>query len=479
MEYKNFESKIADQLYHAEMETDVDGLIHAIQNQGKKKRYPLFLYFTSAFILCLSFGTYFAFYNISENRELSIENFHLQVEHKTMEKKDLSENKMAITTAVNAIKNTGHDRKNEIITSGLENNLSTKNGNNSDIKIAKQSIHVEKKNSKSNEPKNINTYQEFAATEKNITHENETEKDIPITTETKEEIHQKKSVEKNTTTGASGILSLLPYNFEISELVSLDNNRIKTNRKIECPTFTKKARMMIGIMPEAGVFFPFRSLKQVNAEPNMIFDLRNTKEKTYEGLQAALYLQIQKEKSPFYLRGGLQYERISEKMFLSYEYIEKDTVQGIISMTVSQSGDTITVIYGDIVKETLVKGINNRVHYFHMFDIPVSFGYDFPYGNFNIGLELGVNLNLGMRPKGDLLTSPVNYTSIAETGAYKTHLGLSYIAGLNLSKDIGEKSKIYLSLRGKIRHNPFTTNEYQIQQRFTNLGLHLGYLWRF
>ncbi|MFM2393109.1 MAG: hypothetical protein RLZZ546_1091, partial [Bacteroidota bacterium] len=165
--------------------------------------------------------------------------------------------------------------------------------------------------------------------------------------------------------------------------------------------------------------------------------------------------------------------------FLSYEYVKKDTVQGIISMTVSQSGDTITVIYGDIVKETLYKGVNNRVHYFHMFDFPIAVGYDFPFGEWDLGLELGVNFNMGMRPKGEILNTPSSYVSISESGAYKTQIGLSYIAGLNLSKEIGARSKVYLSLRSRIIPTSFTNTNYDIQQKFTNVGLHLGYLWRF
>ena len=36
-------------------------------------------------------------------------------------------------------------------------------------------------------------------------------------------------------------------------------------------------------------------------------------------------------------------------MNLEYSYIKRDTTQGIISITVSQTGDTITTIYGDII----------------------------------------------------------------------------------------------------------------------------------
>ena len=59
-------------------------------------------------------------------------------------------------------------------------------------------------------------------------------------------------------------------------------------KKVECADFFVGKKIGFSIIPEIGVFYPFKTLKQY-IRPNDILSLRQENEKSLEGLSAALY----------------------------------------------------------------------------------------------------------------------------------------------------------------------------------------------
>jgi hypothetical protein len=249
----------------------------------------------------------------------------------------------------------------------------------------------------------------------------------------------------------------------------------KKKPKTGCPTFDRSDGLSFEIIPEIGYFRPLKRLSAPGTEPSDLLALRDRNESSLEGLQAALYGRMRFGSVPLYLQSGVYFTRQSERMKLDYSYTRLDTVQGIISITRSPSGDTITTIYGDIVRETTVSGQSIGHHYFSLLDIPISLGYEMEAGRFTIGVEAGLMFNIFLKSKGRLLDSPTSFQELSSNSPFKTGAGLSYFGSVNVSTRIGPGS---IQLAARYRHipNDFTIPGAQIAQGYSQAGLHLAYV---
>ncbi len=275
----------------------------------------------------------------------------------------------------------------------------------------------------------------------------------------------------------------LPLDFSLSALPKLQFQSVETTAptfemvpfKDDCPGFGKPSPFRIELIPEVGAFIPFKQLINRSGEPNEVYSLRDQNEKTLEGLQAGLYGRISHRDIPFYLQTGVLYSRISEKMDLAYSSVRSDTTQGVISVTVSQMGDTITTIYGDIVTETLVNGRTTRHHYHRLLDVPLLLGYQYRNRYFDLGIEAGALFNVFMRSSGFILDSPEDFIDLRDQSPFKSRLGISYTVGMNVSREVGVGS-LYLALRYRHTTDNYTVDHAEVQQSYRHVGLNIGYI---
>ena len=273
--------------------------------------------------------------------------------------------------------------------------------------------------------------------------------------------------------------NIAPMSHALKGIYSGKYGKIKSGN-IVCPTFNKKGKFFFELIPELGYFRPIKKLEQTGNEPDNIFALRSNNETTLEGLNAGLYLRMGKEKLPFFFQVGASVSRMTEKMPLDYSYIKRDTTRGIISITQSQSGDTLTVIFGDIVQETKISGKKTNHHHFTLIDFPVSAGYEKRFGQWAAGIEGGVVLNMSLKASGQILASDTSFTAIdAPIQAYRSRLGMSYFGGLYVSRDFYEAGRFFVSLRGRYIPGTFSGDQNKIRQSYHFLGLNLGYIYSF
>ncbi|MBK9257639.1 MAG: hypothetical protein IPM42_19440 [Saprospiraceae bacterium] len=249
----------------------------------------------------------------------------------------------------------------------------------------------------------------------------------------------------------------------------------KGRSQIGCPTFDNSSGVRFEIIPEIGYFRPLKRLSNSGTEPSDVFTLRDRDEKSLEGLQAALYGRMSFKSVPLYLQAGVYYSRMTEQMNLKYSYTRLDTTQGIISITRSPSGDTITTIYGDIVTETKVSGESTAHHYFSLLDIPVSVGYEMYAGRFIVGIEGGLMFNVFMKSQGRLLNTTTTFEDLENVNPYKSGVGLSYFGSVSVGTHLGP-GRIYLAARYRHIPNDFTEPGAAISQGYSQAGLHLGYI---
>ena len=181
---------------------------------------------------------------------------------------------------------------------------------------------------------------------------------------------------------------------------------------------------------------------------------------------------------PIYFKAGISYSRISDRMDLEYNYTELDTTIGVISQTVSANGDSITTIMGPIVSEIEFTGKNRQHNYIHLFDLPVSVGYNAYVAGFDVGIEGGVKINLMTRATGNLLTSKSEFTNLSLNELYKKRIGLSYFGGLMVGRNFGRFGDIYIAPRFTYYPTDFSNDNNDISQKYVTMGVNVGYVYK-
>lgn len=449
MEYNKFERQIANTLRQDEVELDINALIVGIHGEKKKDRKWFLLWFFMIGSILVASGVVY----VSSN--------HTQAESNV----DAKENSksVALSGSNHSLTQTSQNQK-DIFTSTHNNNnqLTATSSNILDNKNTNSLLKSKSLNKKGKTQSTVqhNSSSKSALATTNFTEQQNTSSDIQ---ESKPEITR--------TINDMNLLSNLSSN------IIFDRPQVVTD-KVVCPTFSSRHRWYIELIPEIGYFRPLKTLENSTGEQNSVFDLRNKNEKTLEGIQAALYLQLRKQKSPFYLKAGLSYARLTEKMQLDYCYTKLDTTRGIISVTVSQTGDTVTTIIGDIITESRLSGKKVAHHSFSLYDIPVAIGYEKKMGRWSFSIEGGVMLNLSMQASGSTLVSDTSFASVAPN-QYRTNVGLSYFGGLSVGRDFNRLGRIYLATRARFIPNTFTTDAQRFRQSYNFVGLHLGYVYTF
>lgn len=264
----------------------------------------------------------------------------------------------------------------------------------------------------------------------------------------------------------------------------LDYKReLPTKNDVKCPTFKKSTAWHLDIIPEVGYIVPFKTLTNNTPEANNVFEKRAAAENTLEGVQAALYARVRRGASPFYFKFGLSYTRVSERMDLNTSYDSVSTEIGIISITQSQTGDTLTVITGPIETTTTITKTSRDHYYLSLLDIPVAAGYSQSIGGgWRVGAEIGAQFNISMSTSGRLLEDDIganNYVELPAQGRFEPSLGVSLFGGFTLERAISARSSFYVSPRFRYFPSNFTPGSYPVQQAYQFAGIHAGYVYSF
>lgn len=248
----------------------------------------------------------------------------------------------------------------------------------------------------------------------------------------------------------------------------------------ECPSFSYRIPWNISLLAEVGVMKPMKELESDNPELDSIFAFREMNENSKEAIQLGLHAKVSRGSNPLYVRGGIAYTRIAEQMTEEYDYTEQDTMRGVISITESMDGDTITRIYGDIISETRYTGRTVKHYFLHLWDFPIAVGYEIPVGgSFYVGGELGVQFNFRTSGTGFVFRDVNDYADLSEVSTKETKVGMSYFGGFHFGKHLNKRSSIQLSARFRYYPNRFSTVDPSITQRYNLAGLHAGYVYRF
>lgn len=433
MEYRKFEQQISETLYHHKVDLDINALIQDIHGDNKKDRKAVWYWFAGIGIFVFA-SSFFLLSHTFSSPKSKIVAAHL--------------------TPSSVIQNSIED-ENAPKASNDKNNVINTVG---ESKITNQS--------KEKTSKQLTKKDHFSVmVNESVVHNTEISNENII----------QNTIEASNANELIGQLPTLDFT-----AIDFKSNKIIKTDKIVCPSFSNRKKLLVEIIPEVGLFLPMKKLENGANEANNIFTLRNNEEKTLEGINAGLYFQLKREKFPISLKAGLSWSKFTEKMPLNYNYTRSDTTQGIISITYSQTGDTITTIIGDIITEKRLSGSKTRHHSISLWDLPISVGLEKRFGKWFAGLEAGAIINLSMKSEGNILATDTSFVAVnVPQSHFRSSLGLSYFGGVQVGKYFMKAGRIYIAARARFIPSTFSIESNPIKQSYHFAGINLGYVWSF
>lgn len=469
MNYKEFEKNVKYKLSEHEAQVDTDALVTAIfEKQKKAKRVPVWWGYGGTLIVAALITTLFFFYPGMEDASqpnVAVGNPAITPKHPSLSYDEI------------------YDR----IPEGDDNNeaapvMRTKlkvTPNAAELKIRPDKVNFHNKNISK-----IGGVSRVAGQGSSI---RATDVNNARTTPNDEFIENQKlftidNQSKDLASGSKVLKGVTDICFLTSREVGLNSpvmTAIDLGPGVKCPTFKPKKKIGLALIPEVGVFYPLANFKNEAGPESQPFAMRENKERSLEGLQAALYGKLYLSNSPWYFKTGVNYGRITRQMTYNDTYIQRDTTIGIIAITESQNHDTLTIIKGPIVTETTISKYEKRHYYHHLLSIPVVIGFQKKFDWIYFGIEAGVNINLISDQTGYVMVTPNQFGLVRDANLYRKRTGLSYLASIQIGVPMYNDNILALAVRANINPNNFALDNVPFNEKYQMLGVHLMYEIRF
>lgn len=471
MDYQKFEDHLRNKFHSQEEAVDVSKIMSAVDQARKKtkQRNIVFLLLASIFVS----SSVLAFYNYNntnisnhstEINQPSISSSLNDIQHTETNTESISLNTETIEephVAVMAKRTIDVNPSDETVEAInlTANNFNTSLTSNSQLKSSVSSSYNTGVLDNSTDYSNRNTPDNFKQTSHLIS-----------------EVHSNNSTFVDTDIEKSLVETTGLNTNSIAKLTNTQTNSLTLqfspdiNKSVECPSFNKNP-WIVELGTVMGVSNPVKRFSINPEEINPALTSRAENEKSLEGLDLEFFLSAKRKRWPVFLKSGVAYSRWTEQMRQEENYTEIDTVQGIVSATVSQTGDTITYIYGDIFIEKDIQ-INRKIHYYiNRVSIPLSIVYEKEFGKANaFQAELGASFNIRTFSVGSVYESENTFTPVNVGGFFNTLTGVSYFTKLHYRRYITDK--FFLGAQGYFHFLPAEfSNHTSFSQKYNNYGV--------
>lgn len=231
-----------------------------------------------------------------------------------------------------------------------------------------------------------------------------------------------------------------------------------------------------GLRIDLGAGIAGRQLHALHSDMQDYARQRNESEHGLEYLQAQMGFQYYFHTN-WYIMSGVHLTRINEHFQAEHSYEELREVEHLSGMHVESSGDT-TMLYSTSAETHRIHTSHSVYNSYTWLDIPIFLGYEQRLGAWTLGAEVGAYYNLRMRTGGYILHPSERVVPIAESGMYRSDIGMSFGAGLRLGYVLSDRSSIVLT--PWLRHLPGDLLDTDLMEHsYTLYGLQFGWLMRF
>lgn len=198
--------------------------------------------------------------------------------------------------------------------------------------------------------------------------------------------------------------------------------------------------------------------------------LRNTAEAFQSAHTAALRLSLISA-SGITLRGGIQVTRFSESFAHTTEQKE---------LRFLPRRDASGNVIGTDTVFQVIRTNYNHLNRFKMVDIPLTIGYEFPWGKANFSLHAGPVFNMAFYQQGRFLAEDgeriVDFSSSTPDAypAFRNRLSMGFYGSVNLSYPLTPSVHLFAEPYLRVFPGAFTNADYPLEQRYRVQGVFIG-----
>lgn len=179
----------------------------------------------------------------------------------------------------------------------------------------------------------------------------------------------------------------------------------------------------------------------------------------------------------FYVRAGVQYSQLIERVRLQQEKERKEVTIITIRTETDPLGNVTTV--ADTSKQLqIVYGTTTKYNSYKNIELPISLGYEFYNNNFRISANAGVIVKLASWYRGNTIDTSSNNNQLINIkdhpGVYNHNVGLSLFGSISLIKPLSETAEIFAEPYFRYDITNPKLNNYGFKQKFSAVGVALG-----
>ncbi|MGA0232780.1 MAG: outer membrane beta-barrel protein [Saprospiraceae bacterium] len=249
--------------------------------------------------------------------------------------------------------------------------------------------------------------------------------------------------------------------------------------KTECPRFREQWPLLYSFT-DVSISHPSQSLRTQNSESSELVGIRSQSESSLPsfGVRTGFGYDFY---NGLFVQAGIAYNQINIKFLHRQEDIINNKTSIVIDTLFNSEGEILSITRDTSVVQEIGIKETRGTNTFRMIDIPVEIGYHYPLSNkFSLRASVGIAFNVRTVSSGYMLDANAeSFRYDAGDSAYfKTRTGLSYLA--NLAVETQVSSNIYLNAGIRWRHygTEFNASENPVDQSFTSLGLSAGIRYR-
>jgi hypothetical protein len=217
-----------------------------------------------------------------------------------------------------------------------------------------------------------------------------------------------------------------------------------------------KRQFEFSVAPYAAAGLPFRKLEAKTEAAEELLHSRTESEELLEIMAGGLNVRF-KHKSGIWISTGVEYRQLNER-FSYYNQTKR-----------LFTTDTSLTIQNRVVEKEIYNSLRQ-------INIPLTLGYYLEMGEWGLSAETGLLINLSLNPEGVIMGENTEFVDLA-TGAediFSKRMGLGYIAGLGIDRQIQGNWKIFLTPQVIIYPGSITKANYALKQKYWLLNLKVG-----
>jgi len=173
------------------------------------------------------------------------------------------------------------------------------------------------------------------------------------------------------------------------------------------------------------------------------------------------------------ISSGFHFAELRERLPIKSVLEERFTIINIFGPNGEVTG--VDTLYETIESEHAI------LNTYQTLSIPLLIGLDIPINRLTISPRAGILANILFRQQGSMYATAhdntlldFNTAATEQIPLFKSHLGIGYFSGINLSYKITPQLSLTAEPYIRAFPTPITSTEYPIKQQYTQTGLSLG-----